>query len=82
MDVIKIDDPRLDESYPSFFAFRKGDAISTRIEPFLNGRITDGVYLGHLPKAAADINARGKTLYEITLSNQETHIIDEADIKR
>jgi hypothetical protein len=82
MDVIKIDDPRLDESYSSFFAFKKGDVISTRTEPFLHGKITDGVYLGELPKAAADINSRGKTLYEITLSNQQTHIVEEADIRR
>ena len=84
MDFIKIDDPRLDESYSFLFAFKKGDLVKTRTEPSLHGRITDGVYVGEIPKVARDVKARGKTLYEITLSDTDVRaqIVDEADIIR
>jgi hypothetical protein len=82
MDFIKIDDPRLDESYSFLFAFRKGDVVSTRTEPALHGKITDGIYVGTLPKIAADVNARGRTLYEITPLDEPAYIVDEDDIKR
>jgi hypothetical protein len=84
MDFIKIDDPRLDESYSFLFAFKKGDLVKTRNEPSLHGKITDGVYVGEIPKVARDVKARGKTLYEITLSDNDVRaqIVDEADIIR
>lgn len=84
MDFIKIDDPRLDESYSFLFAFKKGDLVKTRTEPSLHGKITDGVYVGEIPKVARDVKARGKTLYEITLSDTDVRaqIVDEADIIR
>lgn len=84
MDFIKIDDPRLDESYSFLFAFKKGDVVETRTEPPLHGKITDGVYVGEIPKVARDVKPRGKTLYEITLSDAgaRPQIVDEADIIR
>jgi hypothetical protein len=82
MDVIKIDDPRLDESFSFLFAFKKGDVVSTRNRPSLQGKITDGVYVGPFPKHVADIKPRGKTLYEITLPDELTYVVDEADIKK
>jgi hypothetical protein len=84
MDFIKIDDPRLDESYSFLFAFKKGDLVKTRTEPSLHGKITDAVYVAEIPKVARDVKARGKTLYEITLSDTDVRaqIVDEADIIR
>jgi hypothetical protein len=82
MDIIRIDDPRLDESFSFLFAFKKGDLISTRKKPVLRGKISDGVYVGPVPKHVADIKSRGKTLYEITLLDELTYVIDEADIEK
>jgi hypothetical protein len=82
MDVIRIDDPRLDESFSFLFAFKKGDVVSTRNKPSLRGKISDGVYVGPVPKHVADIKPRGKTLYEITLPDEVTYVIDEGDIKK
>jgi hypothetical protein len=82
MDFIKIDDPRLDESYALLFAFRKGDSVSTQTEPILHGKITDGIYVGEVPKIAADVNSRGRTLYEITPADGPAQIVEECDIKR
>jgi hypothetical protein len=83
MDLIKIDDPRLDESFSFLFAFKKGDIVSRRNDPTSRGEIRDGIYIGELPKrAAGTIKARGKTLYEITLSDESVHIVDEAEIQK
>lgn len=77
-----MDDPRLDESFSFLFAFKKGDVVATRNEPFLRGKISDGVYIGEKPKHVSDIKPRGKTLYEITLPDEVTYVIDETDIEK
>jgi hypothetical protein len=82
MDVIRMDDPRLDESFSFLFAFKKGDVVWTRNEPSLRGKISDGVYIGERPKHVGDIKPRGKTLYEITLADELTYVVDEADIEK
>jgi hypothetical protein len=77
-----MDDPRLDESFSLLFAFKKGDLVATRHEPSLRGKITDGIYVGDVPKHVGDIKPRGKTLYEIALPDELTYIVDEADIEK
>ncbi len=49
MKTIKIDDPRLDESYSFLFAFKKGDVITKKGERAIRGEIVDGVYVGEVP---------------------------------
>lgn len=83
MKTIKIDDPRLDESYSFLFAFRKGDVITKKGERAIQGEVVDGVYVGEVPGAKTGaVYARGKTLYEIKLRDQALHIIDENDVER
>lgn len=82
MDIIKMDDLRLDESFGLLFAFKKGDVVLTRNQPSLRGKITDGVYIGEVPKHVGDIKPTGKTLYEISLPEKPTYIVDEADITK
>jgi hypothetical protein len=83
MDTIKIDDPRLDESYSFLFAFKKGDTITKKGERAVHGEILDGVYVGEYPRRnAGDVHPRGKTLYEIKLRDGALHIIDENDVER
>ena len=83
MDLIKLDDSRLDESAPFLFAFKKGDLVIRKDEPSLRGKISDGVYIGKFPKpAAASVSPRGKTLYEIVLSDQSFSIVDETEIQK
>jgi hypothetical protein len=83
MDTVKIDDPRLDESYSFLFAFKKGDTIVRKGERAVRGEILDGVYVGEFPGPnAGDVHPRGKTLYEIKLRDGALHIIDENDIER
>jgi len=82
MELIKLDDPRLDESAAFLFAFKKGDLIIRADNPSLRGAISDGVYIGKFPKpTAASISPRGKTLYEITFSDDSITIVDEAEIQ-
>ena len=47
VEAVKIDDPRLDESFSFLFVFRKGDIVVNRENRTLRGRINDGVYLGN-----------------------------------
>ena len=83
MDLIKLDDSRLDESTPFLFAFKKGDLVLRKDNPSLRGEISDGVYVGKFPKpAAASVSPRGKTLYEIMLLDQSISIVDETEIKK
>jgi hypothetical protein len=83
MDCIKMDDPRLDESFSLLFAFKKGDRVARKDDPAVSGEIRDGVYVGEFPKAAAArINSRGKTLYEIVVSEDLHYVVDEIDIKK
>ena len=82
MELIKLDDPRLDESVTFLFAFKKGDSIIRADNPALRGAVSDGVYIGRVPKpAAARIAPRGKTVYEITLADDTVSIVDEAEIQ-
>jgi len=83
VDMIKFDDPRLDESALFLFAFKKGDIVIRKDEPSLRGKINDGVYLGKFPKpTAASVSPGGKTLYEITYDDQSVSIFDETEIER
>jgi hypothetical protein len=83
METIKIDDPRLDESYAFLFAFKKGDVIAKKGERAVRGQVVDGVYVGEFPGPnAGDIRPRGKTLYEIKLRDESLQIIDEIEVER
>jgi hypothetical protein len=83
MDCIKMDDPRLDESFSFLFVFKKGDAVACKDEPSVRGKIKDGVYVGEFPKAAAGkINPRGKTLYEVAVSNDVLYVVDQLELER
>ncbi len=83
MKTIKIDDPRLDESYSFLFAFKKGDVITKKGERAIRGEIVDGVYVGEVPGSnIRAVYSRGKTIYEIKLPDQALHIIDENDVDR
>lgn len=83
MEAIKMDDPRLDESYSFLFAFRKGDVVIKKDQREVRGEVVDGVYVGELPGPnAGAVHPRGKTLYEIKMRGQDLHIIDENDVER
>lgn len=83
MDIIKIDDPRLDESFSFLFAFRKGDAVLIKDQRGSRGEITDGVYIGDFPKHVAGVlNRRGLTLYEVKIENDVLQIIDEKELQK
>ena len=81
MDCVKMDDPRLDESFSFLFAFKKGDTVTRKDDPSIRGHIRDGVYIGEFPKAAARLNARGKTLYEIVLADELSYVVDQVEIQ-
>lgn len=83
MDAIKIDDPRLDESFAFMFSFRKGDSVIIKGSDSLLGEISDGVYIGDFPKhVAGEINPRGVTLYEVRLADESFQIVEEKEIQR
>jgi hypothetical protein len=83
METVKIDDPRLDESFAFLFAFRKGDRVALRGEKTLRAEINDGVYVGEFPKhVAGNINPRGITLYEVKLADESLQIVEEKDIQK
>ena len=83
METMKMDDPRLDESFGFLFAFRKGDVIVKKGDPSFRGEIIDGVYIGEFPgPTAGAINSRGKTLYEIKLADSAAQILAEEDIEK
>jgi hypothetical protein len=82
MEFIKMDDPRLDESFSFLFAFKKGATILKKDDRSLRAEISDGVYIGEFPKPAAGvIRSRGKTLYEIKLPDAVVEIVDETEIE-
>jgi hypothetical protein len=83
VETVKIDDPRLDEIFSFLFAFRKGDLVVSRESPALRGKVNDGVYVGEFPaRAAGTLNPKGKTLYEIQLSDEALQIVDEKEIEK
>jgi hypothetical protein len=83
MNFIKMDDPRLDESFSFIFSFKKGDHVAWRDEPSLRGEITDGVFVGELPAHAGDdVYQKGRTLYEIRLDENESAIAAETEIEK
>ena len=83
MDIVKIDDPRLDESFSFLFAFRKGDAVLIKAQRESRGEITDGVYIGDFPKHVAGVlNPRGLTLYEVKTANDVLQIVDEKELQK
>ena len=83
MDCVKMDDPRLDESFSLLFVFKKDDAVARRDDPSVHGKIRDGVYVGEFSKTAAGrINPRGKTLYEIALADELLYVVDQTDIQK
>ena len=83
VETVKIDDPRLDESFSFLFVFRKGDAVVSRENRTLRGQINDGVYVGELPnRAARALNPKGKTVYEVKFPDEVLQIFDEKDIEK
>ena len=83
MDCVKMDDPRLDEAFSFLFAFKKGDTVTSKDDPSVHGQIRDGVYVGEFSKTAAGrINPRGKTLYEIAVSDELLYVLDQSDIQK
>ena len=83
VETVKLDDPRLDESYSFLFIFRKGDVVVNRTNRALRGRINDGVYLGEFPsRAVGALNPRGKTVYEVKFPDEVLQIFDEKDIEK
>jgi hypothetical protein len=83
VETVKMDDPRLDESFSFLFVFRKGDVVANRESRTLRGRINDGVYLGEFPShAAGALNPKGKTVYEVKLPNNVLQIFDEKEIEK
>ena len=82
MDCVKMDDPRLDESFAFLFVFKKGEQVASKEDASIRGEIRDGVYLGELPKTVGKINPRGKTLYEVAVANDLLYIVDQIDLER
>jgi hypothetical protein len=83
METIKIDDPRLDESFAFMFTLRKGDSVVLKNQNSLRGKINDGVYVGEFPKhVAGEINPRGITLYEVKLADESTQILEEKELHK
>jgi len=83
VETVKIDDPRLDESFSFLFVFRKGDVVVNRENRALRGLINDGFYLGEFPnRAAGALNPRGKTVYEVKFPDEVLQIFDEKDIEK
>lgn len=83
METIKIDDPRLDESFAFMFLLRKGDAVVVKSQNSVRGKINDGVYVGEFPKhVAGDIKPRGITLYEVSLEDDSIQILQEKELQK
>jgi len=83
VETVKIDDPRLDESFSFLFVFTKGDVVVNRENRGLRGLINDGVYLGAFPnRTAGALNPRGKTVYEVKFPDDIFQIFDEKDIEK
>jgi hypothetical protein len=83
VETVKIDDPRLDESFSFLFVFRKGDIVVSRENRALRGQINDGVYVGELPnRASRALNPKGKTVYEIKFPDEVLQIFDEKEIEK
>jgi hypothetical protein len=83
METIKIDDPRLDESFAFMFLLRKGDSVVLKNQNSLSGKINDGVYVGEFPKhVAGDIKPRGITLYEVKLTDDSIQIVEEKELSK
>lgn len=83
METVKIDDPRLDESFSFLFVFKKGDVVINRENRALRGQINDGVYLGAFPnRTTGALNPRGKTVYEVKFPDEVFQIFDEKDIEK
>jgi hypothetical protein len=83
METIKIDDPRLDESFAFMFLFRNGDLVFLKDQNSLRGQINDGVYVGEFPKhVAGDIKPRGITLYEVKLADGSLQIVEEKEVHK
>ena len=83
VETVKIDDPRLDESFSFLFVFRKGDVVVNRENRALRGLINDGVYLGAFPnRTSGALNPRGKTVYEVKFPDEIFQIFDEKDIEK
>jgi hypothetical protein len=83
METIKMDDPRLDESFAFMFQLRKDDAVVWKNQNSLRGKVIDGVYVGEFPKhVAGDLHPRGITLYEIKLADDSIQIVEEKELQK
>jgi hypothetical protein len=83
METVRMDDPKLDESFSFLFAFRRGDVVVNKENRRLRGEINDGIYVGEVPsRAGGELKQRGKTLYEIKLTGELFQIVDEQEIEK
>lgn len=83
VETVKIDDPRLEESFSFLFVFRKGDVVVNRENRTRPGRINDAVYLGAFPShAAGALNPKGKTVYEVKFPGEILQIFDEKELEK
>ena len=83
VETVKIDDPRLDESFSFLFIFRKGDVVVDRDNRSRRGHINDGVYLGEFPShAGGALNPKGRAVYEVKFPGEVLQILDEKEIEK
>jgi hypothetical protein len=83
MDFIKIDDSRLDETFSFLFSFKKGDIVRWKEDRSLQGEVKDGVFVGQLPAHASDdVYRKGRTLYQVELSETELYIAAETELEK
>lgn len=85
MEFIRIDDPRLDESFSFLFSFKRGDIVKWKDDPSLTGEIKDGVFVGEFPAHASTSNdayRKGRTLYEVKLRESQIYIAAETEIEK
>lgn len=85
MEFIKMDDPRLDESFSFLFSFKKGDFVKWKADPSLKGEIRDGVFVGEFPAHVAatdEVYRKGRALYEVKLPESQIYIATEAELEK
>jgi hypothetical protein len=85
MDLVKIDDSRLDENYSFFFTYNKGDYVKSRNDRGLKGEITDGIYVGEFPAhvaAADEAYRKGRALYEVKTGESQFFIVADNEIEK
>ena len=56
MDCVKMDDPRLDESFSLLFVFKKGDTVARKDDPSLRGEDTRRRLCGRISQSRSRKN--------------------------